>query len=68
MRADLAALFQHDDGKLRIDLLEPDRRGKTRRPGANDHHVEFHVAFDFAHSFLRTGLALGGPLLVINGA
>ena len=24
------------------DLLEPDRGGKARRPGADDHDVEFH--------------------------
>ena len=51
MRADLGALFQHDDGKLGIDLLQPDRGGETGRPGADDHHVELHAfAFDLAHT------------------
>src|SRR6185312_4289879 len=50
MRADLRALFQHDDGKLRIDLLQPDRGGEARRPRADDDHVEFHAfALDFIH-------------------
>ena len=59
VRADLAALFQHDDGELGIDLLEADGRGKAGRAGADDDHVEFHAfAFDIAHQPLRTGLPL----------
>ena len=58
MRADLRALLEHDHGKLGAELLQPDRRGKTRRPGADDHDVELHAfAFDLAHKALRTGLA-----------
>jgi hypothetical protein len=50
MRADLGALFKHDDGKLRIELLQPDRGGKARRPRADDDHVEFHaLTLDFFH-------------------
>ena len=50
MRADLAALFEHDDGKLRVDLLEPNGRGEPRRPGADDDDVKLHaLAFDLAH-------------------
>ena len=50
VRADLRALFQHDDRKLRIDLLQPDRGGEAGRAGADDHHVEFHAfAFDVGH-------------------
>ena len=48
--AGLAALFQDDNGKIGVDLLEPDRRGEPRRPRADDHHVEFHaLPFDLAH-------------------
>ncbi len=55
MRADLAALFQHHDGKLGIDLLQADRRRKAGRTRTDDHHVELHAfAFDLAHQFLRT--------------
>ena len=55
MRADLRALLEHDDGKLGVDLLQPDRRGKPGRSGADDHHVEFHAfAFALAHHCLRT--------------
>ena len=64
VRADLTALFQNDDGKLGIDLLEPDRRGKAGRPRADDDDVEFHaLAFDVAHQPLRTGLSHPGILL-----
>src|SRR5690606_10014357 len=50
MRAHLAALFEDDDREVRIELLEPDRRGKAGRPGTDDHHVELHAfAFNVAH-------------------
>ena len=58
MRADLAALLQHHDRQVRVELLQPDRSGQPRRTGADDHHVELHaLPFDLAHHLLRTGLA-----------
>ena len=42
MRADLGTLLHHDDGKLRVDLLQPDRGREPRRPGADDHDIELH--------------------------
>jgi len=42
MRADLGTLLDHDHVEIGIDLLEPDRRGKAGRTGADDHDVEFH--------------------------
>ena len=42
MGADLGALFHHDDGDVRRELLEPDRGGKAGRPGADDDDVELH--------------------------
>ncbi len=42
MRADLGALLDHHHGNIGIDLLEADGRGQARRPGADNHHVEFH--------------------------
>ena len=36
MRADFGALLDDDDGDVRRELLEPDRGGKARRPGADD--------------------------------
>jgi hypothetical protein len=42
MRADLGALFHHDDGDVRRELLEPDRGGEPGRPGADDDDVELH--------------------------
>src|SRR4051812_22116710 len=53
--ADLRSLLQEHDGEVGIDLLEADRRGETGRPGADDHHVEFHAfAFRLAHAGLCT--------------
>ncbi len=50
MRADLGALLDDDDREFLIDLLQVDRRGEARRPGADDHHIEFHrLAFDGFH-------------------
>ena len=46
MRADFRTLFHDDDGDFRAGLgralLQTDRRGKTGRSRANDHHVEVH--------------------------
>ena len=42
MGADLGALLDHDDRDVRRELLEPDRGGKPRRPGADDDDVELH--------------------------
>jgi hypothetical protein len=47
MRADLGALFEHDDGDVLAlfarELLQPDRGGETGRAGADDHDVELHA-------------------------
>ncbi|KRC28269.1 hypothetical protein ASE29_18830 [Ensifer sp. Root74] len=51
MRTDFGALFEHYNRKLRIDLLQPDRRGKTGRPRTHDHNVELHaLAFNHLHA------------------
>ena len=42
MRADFGTLLHHDDVEIGVELLQPDRRGEARRPGADDHDVEFH--------------------------
>ena len=42
MRADLGTLLDDDDGKLRIELLQPDRGGQARGPGTDDHDIELH--------------------------
>src|SRR6202165_5221878 len=42
MGTDLRALLDDDDGKIRLELLEPGGGGKTGRTRADDHHVEFH--------------------------
>ncbi len=42
MRADLAALLDDADRRLRGELLQPDRGRKARRAGADDHGVELH--------------------------
>ena len=42
MRADLGALFQHDDIEVFVDLFETDRGAEARWPRPHDHHVEFH--------------------------
>ena len=42
MGADFGALFHHHDGGVGRGLLEPDRRGKPGRAGADHDHVEFH--------------------------
>ena len=42
MRADLAALLHHADGRLGGKLLEADGGGEARRSGAHHDHVELH--------------------------
>ena len=42
MRADLGALLHHDDGDIRVELLEADGGGEAGRAGADHHDVEFH--------------------------
>ena len=42
MRADFGALLHDDDAEIGIELLQPDRGREARRPGADDHDVEFH--------------------------
>ena len=42
MGADLGALLDDDDGGVRRELLQADRGGEARRPGADNHDVEFH--------------------------
>src|SRR5947207_2104732 len=64
MRADPGTLLHHDDAEIGIELLQPDRRGKARRPGADDHDVEFHgfarrkffCTHDLISAQLRTAL------------
>ena len=77
MRADLGALFQHDHGDLGIELLQADRRREPGRPGADDHHVEFHrsragkSAMNFSHAILYFctwgGNRVTSMLVCING-
>ena len=65
MRADLCALFQHRDGDLGVELLQPDRRGQARGARADDDDVVFHrfpldglLADVFAHRVpLKPGAA-----------
>src|SRR6478735_2943897 len=55
MGANLAALLQHNDRKLRIDLLRPDCSRQACRPRADNDNVEFHAfAFNLAQLFLPT--------------
>ena len=42
MRADLAALLHHADGRVWRNLLEPDGGGEARGSGADHHDVELH--------------------------
>ena len=42
MGADLGAFLHHDDGNVRVDLLEADGGGEPGGAGADDHDVEFH--------------------------
>jgi len=62
--ADFRPLLHHDDRQIGIKLLQPDRGGEARRPGADDHNVEFHRfarrqffgAHDLISARLRTRL------------
>ena len=67
MRADFGTLFENDDRKLRLYLLQPDRRGKARRTSANDHNVEFHrFAFRQFHRFRHVHpLRIAGPIRLL---
>ncbi|MCY1218638.1 hypothetical protein D9M72_305870 [compost metagenome] len=64
VRTDFGALFEHNDRKLGIDLLQPDRRRKTRRSRTHDHNVELHaLAFGqvlLGHSLLPHYVSLSG--------
>ena len=59
MRADFRALLHHDHRQIGVELLQPDRSGEARRPGADDHDVEFHGfarrQFFGAHDLIRPG-------------
>ena len=48
MRADFRALFKDTDSQIGIDLFEPDRRAKTRRPAADNDDIIRH-RFTFTH-------------------
>ena len=73
MRADFGALLHHDDGEIGIELLQPDRGGKARRPGADDHDVEFHgfarrqffATHDLISARLRMYRLVASPLFPI---
>ncbi len=43
MRAELRALFDDDDGERRRALFQPDRRGETRGPAADNHDIEIKL-------------------------
>jgi hypothetical protein len=67
MGADFRALFHDDDGKLGIDLLQPDRRRQTRRTGADDDNVIIHrlarLQSDIAHLRLqKAGSRISGEI------
>ena len=76
MGADLRALFEHRDIDLVImlqaELLEPDRRRQTGRPGADDDDVIFHrfPAHDafppLLMSFSYAAIAPPGQLLPVR--
>ena len=57
MRADLGAFLDHDDARIRRDLLQADGGGETGRPRADDHDIEIH-ALTF-RQFLGLGLLVG---------
>ena len=54
MRAHFAALLHHANRRIRSQLFQPDRRRETRRPGANDHHIEFHLLACHALGHIRS--------------
>src|SRR6202022_3618738 len=76
MRTDFGALLHHDDGKVGIELLQPDRRRQAGRPGADDDDIEFHgfagrkffSTHDLVSARLRTLLSSGGALFPIFAA
>ena len=43
MGTDFRALLDHDDGKIGIDLFEPDRRRQAGRPAPDNHHIIIHA-------------------------
>src|SRR5690606_35672795 len=48
--ANFRTLFEHDDGEVRVDLLQTDRCGQAGRASPHDYNVEFHaLAFYIAH-------------------
>ena len=61
---DLGTLLDHDDAKVGVELLQPDRSRQARRAGAHDHDVEFHgfagrklfCTHDLISAQLRTAL------------
>ena len=59
VRANFGPLLHHHDRKIGVELLQPDRGAEARRPGADDHDVEFHGftsrQFFCAHDLISTG-------------
>ena len=47
--ADLAALLDQADRRVRVQLLETDRGGEARRATPHDQHVEFHRLALYGH-------------------
>jgi hypothetical protein len=43
MCSDFSPLFEHDDGQIRIDLLQTDRRRQAGGARTDNHNVEFHA-------------------------
>ncbi len=62
MRADFCTLFQHHDGEVRIDLLQPDRGRKPSRSGADDHDIELHRFTFRQFHFFRHKILVGSPV------
>ena len=58
MRADFRTLLDHNNRKFGVELLQPDRRAKSRRPGADDHDIELH-GFTRRQFFVAHGLISG---------
>jgi len=42
MRTDFGSLFDDHDRKIRVELQQPARGGKTRRPATDDHDIKLH--------------------------
>ena len=59
MGADLRTLFQDADIQVPIlfgaELFQANRRGQSRRAGANDHNIEFHGFAFHEHTSCPTG-------------